>query len=102
MQEAIKEAINVVHDGGALSRALRDTGQFPPILIHLISSAEATGQLGKMLDSAAIQQENEVNNKLTILTGILEPLLILTMGGMVLLIVLAVMLPIMEINQLVR
>jgi general secretion pathway protein F len=102
MQAAIKDAINVVHDGGALSRALRDTGQFPPILIHLISSAEATGQLGKMLDSAAIQQENEVNNKLTILTGVLEPLLILAMGGMVLLIVLAVMMPIMEINQLVR
>lgn len=102
MQAAIKEAINVVHDGGALSRALRDSGQFPPILIHLIANAEATGQLGKMLESAAIQQENEVNNKLTILTGVLEPLLILAMGGMVLLIVLAVMLPIIEINQLVH
>lgn len=102
MQAAIKEAIHVVHDGGTLSRALRDSGQFPPILIHLIANAEATGQLGKMLESAAIQQENEVNNKLTILTGILEPLLILAMGGMVMLIVLAVMLPIIEINQLVH
>ncbi|MEI8363366.1 MAG: type II secretion system inner membrane protein GspF [Betaproteobacteria bacterium] len=102
MQAAIKEAINVVHDGGALSRTLRDSGQFPPILIHLIANAEATGQLGKMLESAAIQQENEVNNKLTILTSVLEPLLILAMGGMVLLIVLAVMLPIIEINQLVH
>jgi general secretion pathway protein F len=55
-----------------------------------------------MLESASIQQENEVNNKLTMLTGVLEPLLILVMGGMVLLIVLAVMLPIIEINQLVR
>lgn len=102
MQAAIKEAIHVVQDGGALSRALRDSGQFPPILIHLIANAEATGQLGKMLESAAIQQENEVNNKLTILTSVLEPLLILAMGGMVLLIVLAVMLPIIEINQLVH
>lgn len=102
MQAAIKQAIAVVRDGGALSRALRDSGQFPPILIHLIANAEATGQLGKMLESAAIQQENEVNNKLTILTGVLEPVLILAMGGMVLLIVLAVMLPIIEINQLVH
>lgn len=102
MQASIKDAINAVHDGGALSRALRDSGQFPPILIHLIANAEATGQLGKMLESAAVQQENEVNNKLTILTGVLEPLLILAMGGMVLLIVLAVMLPIIEINQLVH
>lgn len=102
MQEAIRDAIGAVRDGGALSRALRESNQFPPILIHLIANAEATGQLGKMLDSAAIQQENEVNNKITILTGILEPLLILAMGGMVLLIVLAVMLPIIEINQLVH
>ena len=102
MQLAIKEATDVVRDGGSLSRALRESGQFPPILIHLIANAEATGQLEKMLESAAIQQENEVNNKITILTGILEPVLILAMGGMVLLIVLAVMLPIIEINQLVH
>lgn len=102
MQHAINDVIDVVRDGGALSKALRETGQFPPILIHLIASAEETGELGKMLDSAAIQQENEVNNKLTILTGMLEPLLILAMGGIVLLIVLAVMMPILEINQLVR
>ena len=102
MQAAIKEATDVVRDGGTLSRALRESGQFPPILIHLIANAEATGELGKMLESAAVQQENEVNNKLTILTGILEPVLILAMGSMVLIIVLAIMLPIIEINQLIH
>lgn len=102
MQAAIKEATDAVRDGGTLSRAFKESGQFPPILIHLISNAEATGQLSKMLDSAAIQQENEVNNKLVILTSVLEPLLIILMGGMVLLIVLAIMLPIIEINQLIR
>ena len=102
MQVAIKEATDTVRDGGVLSRALRDSGQFPPILIHLIANAEATGELGKMLESAAVQQESEVNNKLTILTGILEPALILVMGGMVLMIVLAIMLPIIEINQLIH
>ncbi len=102
MQAAIKVATDAVRDGGTLSRALRESGQFPPILIHLIANAEATGELGKMLESAAVQQENEVNNKLTILTGILEPVLILAMGGMVLMIVLAIMLPIIEINQLIH
>ena len=102
MQAAIKEATDTVRDGGVLSRALRDSGQFPPILIHLIANAEATGELGKMLESAAVQQENEVNNKLTILTSILEPVLILAMGGMVLMIVLAIMLPIIEIKQLIH
>ncbi len=102
MQAAIKQATEAVRDGGTLSRALRVSGQFPPILIHLIANAEVTGELSKMLESASIQQENEVNNKLTILTGILEPVLILAMGGMVMLIVLAIMLPIIEINQLIR
>lgn len=102
MRAAIKDATDSVRDGGTLSRALRESGQFPPILIHLIANAEATGQLGKMLESAAVQQENEVNNKLIILTSILEPLLIIAMGGMVLMIVLAIMLPIIEINQLVH
>lgn len=102
MRAAIKEATSAVRDGGTLSRALKESGQFPPILIHLIANAEATGQLGKMLESAAVQQENEVNNKLIILTSVLEPLLIIAMGGIVLLIVLAIMLPIIEINQLVR
>ena len=71
MQTAVKQATDAVRDGGTLSRALRESGQFPPILIHLIANAEATGQLGKMLESAAVQQENEVNNKLIILTNIL-------------------------------
>ena len=102
MRAAILDAIDVVRDGGALSRALRESGLFPPILIHLIANAEATGKLEKMLESAAIQQENEINNKITILTGILEPALIMLMGGVVLLIVLAVMLPIIEINQLIH
>lgn len=102
MREAIKEAIKSVKDGGALSSSLKSSKLFPPILIHLIANAEQTGNLDKMLDSAASQQENEVNNKITILTSILEPALIIVMGVMVMAIVLAVMLPIIQINQIIR
>ena len=102
MREAIQEAIKSVKDGGALSSSLKSSKLFPPILIHLIANAEQTGNLDKMLDSAASQQENEVNNKITILTSILEPALIIIMGVMVMAIVLAVMLPIIQINQIIQ
>jgi general secretion pathway protein F len=102
MKQAILDAIDLVKDGGNLSRALKESQLFPPVLIHLIANAEQTGNLEHMLDSAATQQENEVNHKIVILTGLLEPLLIIVMGGIVMLIVLAVMLPIIQINQLIH
>ena len=102
MREAVQNAIAIVREGGALSRALKDSQLFPPILIHLIANAEQTGNLEKMLDSASLQQENEVSNKIAVLTSLLEPLLIMVMGGIVLIIVLAVMLPIIQLNQLIR
>jgi len=102
MREAIQGAIKSVKDGGALSKSLKISKLFPPILIHLIANAEQTGNLDKMLDSAAAQQENEVNNKITILTSVLEPALIIVMGAMVMAIVLAVMLPIIQINQIIH
>jgi general secretion pathway protein F len=72
------------------------------MLIHLIASGEATGELARMLDRAAAIQAREVERRLLMLTTLLEPLLILAMGAMVLGIVLAVLLPIIDINQLVR
>jgi len=102
MKNAILDAINLVKDGGNLSRSLEESRLFPPVLIHLIANAEQTGNLERMLDSAASQQENEVNHKVVILTSLLEPVLIMVMGGIVMLIVLAVMLPIIQINQLIH
>jgi general secretion pathway protein F len=102
MREAIQAAIKSVKDGGALSGSLKSSKLFPPILIHLIANAEQTGNLDKMLDSAAIHQENEVNNKIRILTSVLEPALIIIMGALVMTIVLAVMLPIIQINQIIH
>lgn len=102
MRQALDEATNKVREGVSLSRALAVSGYFPPLLVHLISSGEASGQLDTMLERAAAQQEQEVSNHTAILTSLLEPLLILTMGGVVLLIVLAVLMPIIEMNQMVK
>ena len=102
MRFAVDEAVDMVRDGTPLSRALKKDKLFPPILIHLISSAEATGRLDKMLESAAAQQTREIENRIGYLTALLEPVLILLMGAMVLAIVLAILLPIIEMNQLIK
>ncbi|MDO8349949.1 MAG: type II secretion system inner membrane protein GspF [Gallionella sp.] len=102
MRQALDEAAKKVREGVSLSRALAASGYFPPLLIHLIASGEASGQLDEMLERAAAQQEQEVGNHTAILTALLEPLLILTMGVVVLLIVLAILMPIIDMNQMVR
>lgn len=102
MRRALEEASKKVREGVELSRALNTSKLFPPILIHLIASGESSGKLDVMLDRAAIQQEQEVSNYTSVLTALLEPILILTMGVVVLLIVLAILMPIIDMNQMVR
>ncbi|WP_349609757.1 MULTISPECIES: type II secretion system inner membrane protein GspF [Cupriavidus] len=98
----VEDANTRVREGASLARALAAQNQFPPVLVHLIRSGEATGNLPVMLDRAAQGEAQELERRTLFLTSLLEPLLILTMGVVVLLIVLAVLMPIIEINQLVR
>ena len=102
LSEAAAETIAAVREGGPLARALGASKVFPPILVHLAASGEATGELAVMLERAAKNLSREVERRAVALTTLLEPLLILAMGAMVLGIVLAVLMPIIEINQLVR
>jgi general secretion pathway protein F len=102
MKKALEDAAQQVREGVSLSRALTASGYFPPIMIHLISSGESSGKLDAMLERAAIQQEQEVSSFVTVLTSLLEPLLILIMGVVVLLIVLAILMPIIDMNQMVH
>jgi general secretion pathway protein F len=98
----VADTINRVREGASLSRSLAAGGQFPPVMVHMIASGESTGRLPEMLERTATNLSQETERRALTLTGLLEPLLILVMGGVVLLIVLAVLLPIIEINQLVR
>jgi general secretion pathway protein F len=102
MREALDAAMLRVREGSPLGRALGQSKQFPPVLIHLIGSGEASGTLATMLERAATQQQQEVERRLATLTTLMEPLLILLMGGVVMVIVLAIMLPILDMNQMVR
>jgi len=102
LRASVMEATQRVREGVGLARALRPTKAFPPVLIRLIEVGEATGQLPRMLTHAAHNQTREVERRATAAATLLEPLLILLMGAVVLGIVLAVLMPIIEINQLVR
>ncbi len=102
LQLAMDDVQVRVREGVSLSKALESSKLFPPVLVHLVASGEATGELSQMLDRAAQSQTSEVERKTMWLTSLLEPALILVMGLIVLLIVLAVMLPIIEVNQLIR
>ncbi|HUS24232.1 MAG TPA: type II secretion system inner membrane protein GspF [Candidatus Binatia bacterium] len=102
MREAIEDATLRVREGAALSKSMEASKLFPPITLHLIASGETSGRLDEMLDKAAEQQEREVETLISALMGVFEPLLILVMGGIVLTIVLAILLPIFDLNQLVK
>jgi general secretion pathway protein F len=101
MRDAVQEAATRVREGAPIGRSLAASKLFPPMMIHLISSGETSGELEVMLDRAATNQEREMDAILTAVVGLLGPLMIVFMGGFVLLIVLAMLLPIFELNQLI-
>ncbi|HCY63469.1 MAG TPA: type II secretion system protein GspF [Oxalobacteraceae bacterium] len=102
MREQVEDATNSVREGVSLARALSAHQHFPPMLIHMIRAGEVTGELPAMLERASNAQEQDLERRALTIAGLLEPVLILAMGVVVLLIVLAVLMPIIEINQLVR
>jgi general secretion pathway protein F len=102
LRAAALAAIDRVRAGAPLSRALDEARLFPPLVIHLVANGEASGALPEMLDRAGDEMRMEVERRLAWLTALLEPALIVLMGAVVLVLVLAVMLPIVSMNQLIR
>ena len=102
MRAAVADAAVRVREGAPIGRSLGVSKLFPPMMIHLISSGESSGELDTMLERSAVHQERELDSILQALVSLLGPLMILIMGGLVLLIVLAMLLPIFELNQLVK
>ena len=101
MRDAVQDAAARVREGAPIGRSLGASKLFPPMMIHLISSGETSGDIETMLDRAATNQEREMDSILGAVVGLLGPLMILVMGGLVLLIVLAMLLPIFQLNQLI-
>ena len=102
MRRALERATEEVTEGASLSRAIGKSGRFPPLLTQMVASGEASGRLAPMLDKSAQAMERELESRLTMLVGMFEPLMILLMGGMVFTIVLAILLPIFDLNELIK
>ncbi len=102
MREAVEEATARVKEGASINTAISASGLFPLMTVQLIASGEASGRLEAMLERGATQQERETETLIAALLSIFEPVLILTMGLVVLTIVLAILLPIFDLNQMVR
>lgn len=101
IRDAIVVAAEKVTEGGNLSTQLERSGYFPPMMVQMIRSGEASGELESMLSRAASMQDREVNTLISTLLALLEPLMLVFMAGIVLVIVMAVMLPIVNMNNLV-
>ncbi|TXI92326.1 MAG: type II secretion system protein GspF [Neisseriales bacterium] len=101
LKTSIDKAISMVREGIGLAVALKAQNAFPPVVIHLISSGEKSGNLDHLLSQAGSHQELELSHRSQLLTGILEPALIVFMGAVVMLIVIGIMLPILNMNKMV-
>ncbi|MEM9532270.1 MAG: type II secretion system inner membrane protein GspF [Pseudomonadota bacterium] len=100
LRNAAADVAHRVREGSSLYRAMEQTRAFPPLVVRLVASGEKSGELDQMLARAAEHQERQVESQVAVTMGILEPALILVVGGLVLAIVLAILLPIFQLNQL--
>jgi len=101
IRERVVEAAQKVREGSSLTRALDATGEFPPMMLHMIASGEKSGDLDQMLARTARNQENDLAAQVSLLVGLFEPFMLVFMGAVVLVIVLAILMPILSLNQLV-
>jgi general secretion pathway protein F len=100
IQQKLRSAIAEIKSGAAVDRSIERTGCFPPIASYLLRNATATGRIDEMLAKISDHEETALKQRIAIFTGLFEPVLVVVMGGLVLLIVLAIMLPLLEINTL--
>jgi general secretion pathway protein F len=102
LSNAIEDGRNSIREGHSVADPLKKSGLFPPLLVHMIAVGEKSGELEQMLSRAADAYDGEVEASVSALSSIMEPVLVIFMGGVVLFIVLAILLPIFDLNQLVK
>jgi len=102
IRSAVLKAAERVREGGSIAEALTESGYFSPLVLQLVANGEASGKLGEMLERAARAEESEFENVTALFLGIFEPAMILVMGLVVLIIVLAILLPIFDMNDLIQ
>ena len=101
LKRRLGAALQSVKEGSSLRNALEQAGHFPPMFLHMVGSGEASGELDAMLAKVADYQQKELTRLVGTLVELLQPLMMLAMSGIVLLIMLAIMVPMLNMNQLV-
>lgn len=100
IRSRLDKTVTMVSEGASLATALKRADALPPMLVHMVAAGERAGALSGLLDKAAAQLEEEFDTASTVTLRLLEPMIIVAMGGAVLVIVLSIMLPILKINTL--
>ena len=101
IRESVTEGADKLKEGSSLFAALDGSGYFPPMMMQMIASGENSGELDSMLARAATNQERELEDLIDTIVALFEPLMLVVMGGVVMLIVLSIMMPILSMNSLV-
>jgi general secretion pathway protein F len=102
LAEVVEQARDAIREGESIAAPLKRSGQFPPLVYHMVSIGERSGQLEDMLLSVADSYENQVNMRIGALTSLLEPILIVTMGAAIAFVALSILLPILQVNSAIR
>jgi type II secretion system protein F len=102
LEAVVKTATSSIREGESIAEPLRRSGYFPPMVTHMIAVGEKSGQLEQMLQNVSRAYEADVDTRITTLTSLLEPLIIVVMGGMVAFIAMAIIMPLVQMNQLVQ
>jgi general secretion pathway protein F len=102
MQTVVAEAIGSIREGESIAEPLKRSGQFPPMVTHMIAIGEKTGQLEAMLENVSRAYEADVETRVQAMTSLLEPLMIVVLGGIVGFIAMAILMPLIQMNELVQ
>jgi general secretion pathway protein F len=102
LENVIITAIASIREGESIAEPLKRSGKFPPMVTHMIAVGEKSGQLEQMLENVSLAYENDVETRVATLTSLLEPIIIVVMGGMVGFIAMAILMPLIQMNNAVQ
>jgi general secretion pathway protein F len=102
LAEVVEKSRDAIREGESIANPLKRSGQFPPLVYHMVSIGERSGQLEDMLISVADSYENQVNVRIGALTSLLEPILIVVMGAVIAFVAFSILMPILQVNSAIR